>query len=397
MSASNSNSTAASYEPPKDLDRLQRRGWIFGAVGAAASLAGWALSSSQFFQSYLIAWLFWLGIALGSLAILMLHHLTRGGWGLMARRTLEAATRTLPALAILFLPIVYGMQAIFPWARPEAATDELIQQKAAYLNPTGFTLRGFGYLTIWALLAFALSWLSLQQDRTGDLSLFQRMKIVAAPGLAIYCVLATFASVDWLMSLDPHWYSSIFGIYFIVGQGLSALAFLIVMAVYLSQRQPLNTAFKPLHFHDYGKLMLAFVMLWAYIALSQLLIIWSANLPEEVGWYLERSHGVWKYVSIVLFLFHFLLPFVLLLSRDLKRDAKRLSRVAVLVLVMRFVDLYWMAAPSFGHEGLSFHWLDLATVMGIGGVWFAVFIGQLRRRPILPINDPYLEEALADD
>jgi hypothetical protein len=223
------------------------------------------------------------------------------------------------------------------------------------------------------------------------------MKIVAAPGLAIYCVLATFASVDWLMSLDPHWYSSIFGVYFIVGQGLSALAFLIVMAVYLSQREPLNTAFKPLHFHDYGKLMLAFVMLWAYIALSQLLIIWSANLPEEVGWYLERSHGVWKYISILLALFHFLLPFVLLLSRDLKRDAKRLARVAVLVLVMRFVDLYWMAAPSFGHEGLSFHWLDLATVLGIGGVWFAVFIGELRRRPILPINDPYLEEALADD
>jgi hypothetical protein len=315
----------------------------------------------------------------------------------MVRRTLEAATRTLPALAILFVPILLGMRTIFPWARPEAADDPLIQQKAAYLNPTAFTLRGVLYLAIWALFAFLLSWLSLRQDRTGDLALFQRMKIVAAPGLAIYCLLATFASVDWLMSLDPHWYSSLFGVYFIVGQGLSALAFLIVMAVYLSQREPMEAAFKPHHFHDYGKLMLAFVMIWAYIAISQLLIIYSANLPEEVGWYLERSHGAWLWVSVVLALFHFLLPFLLLLSRDLKRNAKLLSRVAVLVLVMRFVDLYWLAAPSFGHEGLAFHWLDVTTVIGIGGIWFALFAGQLKRRPLLPIRDPFLEEALADE
>jgi hypothetical protein len=397
MSASHDISTVASYEPPADLGRLQRLGWIFGALGVAASLAGYALQPGQFFHSYLVAWLFWLGIALGSLAIVMLHHLTRGGWGLMVRRTLEAATRTLPALAILFVPILLGMQAIFPWARPEAADDPLIQQKAAYLNPTAFTLRGVLYLAIWALFAFLLSWLSLRQDRTGDLALFQRMKIVAAPGLAIYCLLATFASVDWLMSLDPHWYSSLFGVYFIVGQGLSALAFLIVMAVYLSQREPMEAVFKPHHFHDYGKLMLAFVMIWAYIAISQLLIIYSANLPEEVGWYLDRSHGAWLWVSVVLALFHFLLPFLLLLSRDLKRNAKLLSRVAVLVLVMRFVDLYWLAAPSFGHEGLAFHWLDVTTVIGIGGIWFALFTAQLKRRPLLPIRDPFLEEALADE
>ncbi len=396
MSAPHSNAHSNPYEPPSDLERLQRHGWTLGAVGVAACLVGWILDSNQFFHSYLVAWLFWLGIALGSLAILMLHHLTGGAWGLMVRRTLEAATRTLPALAILFLPILLGMQEIFPWARPEAATDELIQQKAAYLNPAAFTLRGFFYLAIWSLFAFILSWLSLRQDRTADPALIRSMQAVAAPGLAIYCLLATFASVDWLMSLDPHWYSSLFGVYFFVGQGLSALAFLIVIAVYLSQRQPMDSLFTPLHFHDYGKLMLAFVMIWAYIAFSQLLIIWSGNLPEEVGWYLERSHGIWKYVSILLALFHFLLPFLLLLSRDLKRNAKLLSKVAVLVLFMRWVDLYWLAAPSFGHEGLSFHWLDLATVVGIGGIWFALFVGQLRSRPLLPINDPYLEEALAD-
>ena len=397
MSDSHDISKVASYEPPADLGRLQGRAWIFGAIGVAASLAGLALQPTQFFHSYLVAWLFWLGIALGSLAILMLHHLTRGGWGLMVRRPLEAATRTLPAMAILFVPILLGMQAIYPWARPEAAEDALIQQKAAYLNPTAFTMRGVLYLAIWALFAFTLSWLSLKQDRTGELALFQRMKVVAAPGLAVYCLLATFASVDWLMSLDPHWYSSLFGVYFIVGQGLSAMAFLIMVAVYLSQRQPMEAAFKPHHFHDYGKLMLAFVMIWAYIAISQLLIIYSANLPEEVGWYLERSKGAWLWVSIVLALFHFLLPFLLLLSRDLKRNAKLLSGVAGLVLVMRFVDLYWLAAPSFGHAGLAFHWLDLATVLGIGGVWFALFTAQLRRRPLLPVQEPFLEEALADE
>jgi hypothetical protein len=397
MSAPQDKATTTPYEPPDDLARRQRYGWIFGVLGAAACLVGWALNPTQLFRSYLVAWLFWIGIALGCLAISMLHHLTRGAWGLMIRRPLEAASRTLAALAILFLPIVVGTQELYPWARPEAAGDELIQQKAAYLNPMGFTLRGFLYLAIWAVFAFTLSWLSLRQDRTAEPGLFRRMQMVSAPGLAIYCLLATFASVDWLMSLEPHWYSSLFGVYFIVGHGLSALAFVIVVAVYLSQREPMERFFKPVHFHDYGKLMLAFVMIWAYIAVSQLLIIWSGNLPEEVGWYLERSQGSWKYVSIVLALFHFLLPFVLLLSRDLKRNAKLLSRVALLVLFMRFVDLYWLAAPSFGHHGLVFHWLDVATVITIGGIWFAVFVGQLRRHPLLPINDPYLEEALTDD
>jgi hypothetical protein len=167
------------------------------------------------------------------------------------------------------------------------------------------------------------------------------------------------------MSLDPHWYSSLFGVYFLGGQAIAALAFVIPVALYLSRREPMSGAFKAVHFHDYGKLLLAFVMLWTYFALSQLLIIWSADLPEEITWYLERAQGGWKWISILLVLFHFLLPFLLLLSRDLKRNAQTLTRVAVLLLVMRWFDIYWLAAPSWQHGHLSFHWLDLATLVGV--------------------------------
>jgi hypothetical protein len=385
----------SNWSPPDSLDSIKSKAWIVGIVGVAASLLGLFTQRQQFFQSYLVSWLFWISITLGCLGIMMLHHLSRGGWGLMIRRTLEAATRTLPLLAVLFVPILFGLQALYVWARPEAANDPLIQHKASYLNPTAFTVRGLLYLAIWILFAWALNRLSLRQDETGDAGLFRRMQVVAAPGLVVFSLVAPFASIDWLMSLDPHWYSSIFGVYFIVGTGVAGFAFISIMALYLSRRAPLEGVIKPKHFHDYGKLLLAFVMLWAYMGVSQLLIIWSGNLPEEVPWYLHRVQGGWKYLSITLVLLHFVLPFVLLLSRDFKRNARLLAGVALLVLFMRWVDLFWLAAPTFHHH-LAGHWLDLATMAAIGGIWVAVFIGQLQKRPILPIHEPYLEEALAD-
>ncbi len=386
----------ANWSPPDSLDSIKSKAWIVGVAGAVASIAGLFVQRQQFFQSYLVSWLFWISITLGCLAIMMLHHLSRGGWGLMVRRTLEAATRTLPWLAVLFVPILLGLQSLYVWARPEAADDALIQHKASYLNPTAFTIRAVLYLAIWTLLAWALSRLSWRQDDSDDGGLFRRMQVVAAPGLVVFCLLATFASIDWLMSLDPHWYSSIFGVYFIVGTGVAGFAFVSIVALYLSRRAPLEGVIKPKHFHDYGKLLLAFVMLWAYMGVSQLLIIWSGNLPEEVPWYLHRVQGGWKYVSIALVLLHFVLPFVLLLSRDFKRNARLLAGVCLLVLFMRWVDLFWLAAPTFHHH-LAGHWLDVTTMAGIGGIWVAVFIGQLQKRPLLPIHDPYLEEALADD
>ena len=314
----------------------------------------------------------------------------------MVRRILEAATRNLPVMILLFVPVLLGLEDIYLWARPEAASDELIRQKSAFLNPMGFTLRSLAYLSIWSLFAWTLNRLSLRQDETGDPELFRKMQMISAAGLVTYCLTATFASIDWLMSLDPHWYSSIFGVYFIIGQALSGIAFVIVIARYLSEREPMAGVLQPRHIHDYGNLMLAFVMLWAYIAVSQLIIIWSADLPEEIPWYLERVQGGWQGISIALGLFHFLVPFLILLSRGFKRNIGVLARVALFLLIMRWIDLFWLAAPTFHHH-LSFHWLDLSTLVAIGGVWSALFIGQLQRRSLIPINDPYLEEALAND
>ena len=384
------------WTPPESLQGLRSKAWIVGGAGILASLLGWFIDREQFFQSYLVSWLFWIALTLGCLGIMMLHHLSRGAWGLMVRRTLEATSRTLPILAVLFVPILLGLQPLYIWARPEAANDPLIQHKASYLNPTAFTVRSILYLVVSILFALALSRLSGKQDETGDPGLFRRMQTVAAPGLVVFALLATFASIDWIMSLDPHWYSSIFGVYFITGAGVAGFAFISLMALYLSQRPPLAGVIRAKHFHDYGKLLLAFVMLWSYMAVSQLLIIWSGNLPEETPWYLHRVQGGWQWVSVALVLFNFLLPFLLLLSRDLKRDARRLAVVAVFVLVMRWVDFYWLTAPTFHHD-LSPHWLDLTTMAGIGGIWFAVFTVQLQKRAILPIHDPYLEEALAHD
>jgi hypothetical protein len=396
MSEARVDRDGSSWAPPADLSGLERKAWWAAAFGAAASVGALLVDRTQFLQSYLVAWLFWIGLTLGCLAIMMLHHLSGGGWGLMVRRILEAATRTLPTLALLFVPVLLGLGELYPWARPEAAGDELIQHKAAYLNPLAFTIRSLLYLAVWTLFAWMLGRLSLAQDRSPESGLLRRMRMIAAPGLALYCLLASFAGIDWLMSLDPHWYSSIFGVYFIVGHGVTAFAFVIVMALYLSRREPMIGVFKPRHFHDYGKLLLAFVMIWTYIAISQLLIIWSGHLPEEIGWYLERGRGGWRFVSVALALFHFLLPFLLLLSRDLKRNARLLSYVAVIVLGMRWVDLYWLAAPTFGH-GLAPHWLDAATMVGVGGVWCAIFARQLQRRPLLPVGDPELAEAIAHE
>ncbi len=385
--------------PPSSLADLVSRAWMVGAVGVALSLLGLWLDSTQFFRSYLVAWLFVTTITLGCFALGLLHQLTRGGWGIMLRRILGAATRTFPLLALGFIPIILGRKQLYPWARPEVvAHDELIQAKSWFLNVPGFIIRTAIYFAVWMFFTWALNRLSKRQDEVQSHKLFRLMQGTAAPGLVLYCLTATVASVDWIMSLDPHWYSSMFGVSFIGGNAVAAMAFLIPMALYLSQRRPMESLFRKRHFHDYGKLLLAFVMLWTYFQLSQLIIVWSGNLPEEVTWYLARSHGGWKWVSIALILGHFALPFLLLLSRDLKRDAKKLATVALVLLVMRWLDLYWQVAPAFGHggehAGLHLHWLDLATVLGVGGIWMAFYLHELRKRPLLPVHEPYLADAL---
>lgn len=398
MSKDTASRSAAAWAVPAGAGRLQRLGLIAGGVGTVLCVAGLVLSPDYFFRSWLLGWVFWMGVSLGCLAILLLHHMTRGDWGMVIRRVLEAAARTLPVLLVLFLPLVFGMKELYEWADPvKVQADPLLQVKEPYLNLPFFFIRQALYFLIWGGFAWVITGMSARQDRGGDPGLTRRMQLLAAPALGAYCLAVTFASVDWLMSLQPHWFSTIYGVYLMGSQGLSALAFLIVFATWLWRREPMKEVLLKRHFHDWGKLLFAFVMLWAYFSFSQFLIIWSGNLPEEATFYWHRTHGAWGWVAVAIILFHFILPFVLLLSQDVKKNPGRLAAIALLMLVMRWVDLLWQVEPAFEERHAGFYWLYLAAPLAIGGFWLAWFIHELKKRPLLPINDPYLPEAIAHE
>jgi hypothetical protein len=385
---------AESFAPPAaGLARARRIALSFGALGLAASGVGIAVDRTQFFQSWLVAWVYVFGFAAGCLALLMLHHVTKGAWGDVIRRLLEAGALTLPLLALLGLPVLLGLRTLFPWSDPEViAHDTVVAGKTAYLNRPFFVGRYLLYFAIWSALALTLVHWSRRQDASAKPALALRMQALSGGGILLYVLSASFASFDWLMSLDPHWFSSIYGIWFVGAHNLAALAFVVPVAATLARSEPMRGALRPSHLHDYGKLLLAFTMLWAYFSLSQFLIIWSGNLPEDIPWYLTRTQGIWRSVGQFLVFAHFALPFLLLLSTDLKRDRRRLCAVAILILVMRWVDIYWQAAPAMGIAAP--HWLDLATTLALAGVWLAAFLTLLGRAPLLPPNEPFLEEAL---
>jgi len=389
----------ASYAAPAALDRVQRLSLIAGGVGTVLMVLGLFLSREYFFRAYLVGWLLWTGVSLGCLAIYMLHHMTRGGWGLVVRRVLEAAARTLPVLFVLSLPLfLFGMGYLYEWSHPEVVRgDEVLEHKAAYLNVPFFFVRLVIYFAIWYGFAWILNRMSLRQDQADDPGLTRRMQLVAGPGLVGYCLCVTFAAVDWLMSLQPHWFSTIFGVYMMGSQGLSALAFLIVVAVYLSRREPMAGVIQPRHFHDWGKLLFAFVMLWAYFAFSQFLITWAGNLPEEISYYMPRMQGAWGFVALALVVLQFVLPFGLLLSRDVKRNSGLLAFVALCIFAMRWLDLFWQVEPAFKERNLAMYWLYLAAPLAIGGLWVFFFVYELKKRPLLPLHDPYLPEAIAHE
>jgi hypothetical protein len=374
---------------PPPLRRFELR--ALGAGIAASALCGLVAiyDRPQFFRSYLLGYLFWMAIPLGGLAVLMLHHVTGGGWGLLIRRPLEAAARTLPLLALLLAPLLFGLRELYPWASPDAvAADEVLRHKSSYLNVPGFVLRAVFYFAVWGLLAFCLSRWSLMQDRENDLRATRRLQRISGPGLVLALLTITFASVDWVMSLDPHWFSTIFGFLLIAGDVLAALAFGVCVVALLARYRPLCEFASPARLHDLGNLILTFVLLWAYMAFSQYLIIWLGNLPEESAWYVVRTRAGWTVVPALLIGFHFALPFALLLARRTKRALPRLTAVAGLLLFMRLVDLFWLLAPGFHPARPRIHWMDLAAPVAIGGFWLAVFSWQLRVRPLLPLNDP---------
>ena len=369
---------------------------FLGLLGLIACVAGWIMEPTQFYRSYLVGYFFWFGISLGCLAMLMMQHLTGGAWGMVIRRILEAGSRTLPFMAILFIPIIIGLPALYEWDDPaKLAHDHIIQQKHAYLNAPFWIGRVLLYFVIWNFLMYMLNKWSKQEDVEGGFRNAILMEKLSAPGIIVYVFTITFAVTDWIMSLTPHWFSTIFGFLTVVSQGLSVFAFSITVLALLMAWTPMSEAVTRRHLHDLGKLMLAFVMLWAYMGFSQLLIIWSGNLPEEISWYTTRLNNGWQYVGLILLVFQFAVPFLILLSQTIKRNPKTLASLSIFILAIRLVDVYWLVEPNFNTAGFHVSWLDLAAPLGVGGIFLALFFMELVKRPLMPLGAPDLQKTLA--
>jgi hypothetical protein len=394
------NEAMLAERPTADLARLRARWLVLCGIGLVGLIIGFfTVDRETFMQSYLIGFMFWSGITIGSMAMLMVQYLSGGGWGLFARRVFEASARALPMLALLFVPIALSLPVLYPWARPDALADPKIALKAAYLNPTFFYIRAALYFAIWMALTFTLTrWSKEQDDNPVRLPGPKdgRMRVLSGPGLVLYMLTITFMSVDWVMSLEPHFTSTIWGILTLGGQGLSTLAFSILVLAALSRFKPVSELASEGNFHDLGKLMLAFVMLWAYFNVSQFIIIYQGNLPEEIPWYIDRITGSWAPVAVLVLVGHFVLPFTLLLSRNWKRKGNTLARIAMFMLVMRVVDMIWTIGPIFRRSGSTLSWLDFAAVLGLGALWLLVFFRNLGARALVPAHDPYFEDALAN-
>jgi hypothetical protein len=370
------------FPVPSPAAGWQMRALVVGIAGAVLCIIGAFLSLDSFLRGYLIAYMFWLGLSMGCLALLMVQYLSGGLWGLVIRRVLEAGSKQLPMMAVLFLPILLLRHHLYDWV------EHPVQEAHWYLNTGNWIFRYILYFVIWILLMVRLtSWGDLlDRPVTGRAPRFQA---ISGAGLVLYSLTMSFAAVDWVMSLDPHWGSTIYGLIFLVGQGLSAFCFSIIMLTVLTRFEPYGDIVKPMQFHDIGKLTLAFVMLFAYFSFSQWLIIWSGNLPDEISWYLQRIRGGWGYVILAIVLFHFALPFAMLLSRELKRAGRRLIGLAILLMFMRLVDIYWYVVPNFPHVSMFSIWYILAPI-GVGGLWLASFFYNLRKRQILPAYDPQM-------
>src|SRR6267154_1419134 len=386
----------AGYTPPPELKRVSTLALAVGALFLALFVFGLLIDRAQFFHAYLVGFIFWIGITLGSMAFLMLQHLTGGAWGLIIRRVLEAATRTLPLMLILFLPILLRLNLIYPWTnRAEMDQVPALREKAAhYLNPAFFTVRALVYFAIWLLMMWLLNAWSLEHDRTANGRVLKRLQMMSGPGLGLLIITITFAAIDWVMSLDPAWSSTIFGLIFVASWSLSALAFGILVMSWLAQREPMNAVVRTSHFHDWGNLLMALVMLWMYFAFSQYLIIWSGNLPEETTWFVARKHDGWGVIALAIVILQFAFPFLTLLSRAAKKSPQRLGMLALLILIMRMMDVIWLIEPSFNREHFHLSWMDPAAPVAIGGLWIATFAWQLQKRSLVSVNDPQLEQAL---
>jgi hypothetical protein len=373
---------------PPVAQTMQQRSLVISVIAAIASIAGAYLAPGSFYSAYLIAFMFWLGLSLGCMAILMLYHLVGGAWGTLIRRILESGMMTLPLMFVLFIPILLNLPKLYKWAQPDklASDPKLADIAHTYLNPTGILLRYILYFVIWFGMAYFLNRWSTEQDSIAGQSTL-RFRAMSSIGLVIYSLTISFAVIDWVMSLQARWISTIYGLLFIAGEALSAFCFVVVIESILGKRKPMSEYLTDTEVHDHGKFMLAFVMVWAYFNFSQWLIIWSGNLPEEIPWYVRRMNGGWEAVGLFLVVFHFAVPFALLLSQRLKRKTRTLVWLASWLMVMRIVDIFWHIEPA-SHPVFHLSWLHFAIVAGIGGLWMAYFFHNLRSRPLLAVNAP---------
>ncbi len=365
------------------FERVQRIALFVGLAGLAACVVGLLFDSTRTLQSYLFGYLYWAGIGLGCLGLLIIQFAVRGAWGLALRRLAEAGALTIPLMAALFIPVLFGTRALYPWVQPEvAASTPALQQKGAYLNLPFFVIRTAVYFVVWSALAYALRRLSRRQDVDADPGLSQRLKSLSILGALALSLTATFAMIDWVMSLEPEWSSTIYAGMVAMGGLLAAFALVIALLTRLRDSEPLAGLVTPGLLNDLGNLLLTALLMWAYLSFSQYLVIWTGNLNEEIPWYLRRLDGGWLAVALIIVILHFAVPFVLLLSPQVKRHARSLGFVAALLLVMHLLDTYWLVTPAFQGRGLAL--TDIAAPIGIGGLWVAVFALQLKQSPLLP-------------
>jgi hypothetical protein len=377
------------------LRRISGVSWIVAGAGIVALVAGLLADRTQFFHAYLFGWFFWFGLSAGSLGILLLHHLLGGAWGAITRRFFEAAVALLPLTALLFIPLLFGLRENYPWARlEEVAADPKLVHKLPWLNATFFFVRSTIYFVVWIALGTVLTHASRKQDAEPAPRPLARLELLSAPALIGYFLTLTFASMDWLMSLEPHWSSTIYGLVAIAGQAAGSMAFVIVLAAAMTRTDPqVASAYSAKRFQDLGTLLFTFVFFWAYLEYSQLIVIWFGNLKHEIPWYLHRIDGGWSIATLALFVLHFVVPFTLLLFRRLKQNKASLARVAWLVLAAHLMDTYWLIVPDFQRGGIEFHWLDIAAVVALGGIWLGAFAHRLRQHELLPQREPELSSA----
>jgi hypothetical protein len=379
---------------------VERIAGVIGGLGALLCVAGFFYNRAEFFQSYLFAFLYWGGFTIGGLGILVLNNTVGGRWGVTVRRYLEAAVRTLPFLAVMFLILLIGLKDLYPWTHIDTVSNPISQailrHKAPYLNVPFFIARAIIYFAVWCFWGYRVYKMSDKQDETGDPTLRERMRKFCAPGCLVVTFTATFAYIDWLLSADAQFFSTIYGAMLLFGDVLQTFALVITVLILTSKGDRFGGRINSVILHDLGNLMFAFTIFWTYLSVSQLIIVWPANLPQELNWYLVRVRGGWTVLAALIAFIMFLIPFLGLLSQARKRDPNRLIRIAIWILCARVVDLFWIIEPTFRPNGFAVYWTDFAAFIGVGGIWVYLYLGQLRRRPLLPLRDPRVMNPLPE-